>query len=175
MSPVLLAFLLMFQLKPTCFLRLFLFSALGLARQSVLFLLKLYRLLRLGADTLSRSLFSDFTLNALRITYRLTCNSCHSRAESQFSQVLENEFVNLVILGFSSEGHLATESFPRSCDSNTPTQNGSSKYTVRVQLTLPMTIPPLRIDEQRTDNPEGQVTYLEDSRRPGYLPALAHP
>jgi len=37
-----------------------------------------------------------------------------------------------------------------------------------------MTIPPLRIDEQRTDNPEGQVTYPERSGRPGYLPALAH-
>ena len=55
---------------------------------------------------------------------------------------------------------LATDSFPSSIRSKTPTQNGSSKNTVSLPLTLSMTIPPIaQIDEQRMDNPEGQVTY----------------
>ena len=30
------------------------------------------------------------------------------------------------------------------------------------------------MNEQRMDNPEGQVTYTAKAGRPGYLPALVH-
>lgn len=120
----------------------FLLAAYYFALGFILLIAKLERLLRFCAA----AAFCKRSANAAPELFRIfrylpDVNRCR-RAEMQCIVVLQNKFEHFSVLRLAAEGYFAAESIFSIVISNTPTQNGSSKYTVRLLRVLHISPPP---------------------------------
>ncbi len=159
MSPMLFSFLLLLQFKLTLFFSQLLLAASDPTFLFVLLLLQFDCLLRLGTDTGCRSLLSRFALNPLGVLRDIFYNSVHSRAEMKSCVVSENIFEQLIIFRFRTEDHSRSRYLMVLDNLENTYPKRLLKIHSQVTTYFAHDNPSFKIDEQRTDNPEGQVTY----------------